>query len=81
MASAASSLSEALRGYMLEYARESPVIWTVCDRLRNQPRDESKQILFRVAQEALRNVRKHAGAVLEAWLPPNETGRRAERGH
>ncbi len=72
---AASSLSEALRGYMLEYARESPVIWTVCDRLCDQPPDESKQILFRVAQEALRTVRKHAGAHhIEILLAPVDGG-------
>ena len=71
----ASSLCEALRGYMVEYARESPVGWTVSDRLSEQPSDESKQILFRVAQEALRNVRKHAGAQrIEILLAPVDGG-------
>jgi signal transduction histidine kinase len=72
---AASSLGEALRGYMHEYAREAPVSWTVCDRLRDQPADEPKQILFRVAQEALRNVRKHANAHhIEILLVPVDGG-------
>ncbi len=72
---AASSLCEALRGYMVEYARESPVAWAVSDRLSEQPSDESKQILFRVAQEALRNVRKHAGAHrVEILLAPVDGG-------
>ena len=72
---AASSLCEALRGYMVEYARESPVGWAVSDRLSEQPSDESKQILFRVAQEALRNVRKHAGAQrVEILLAPVDGG-------
>jgi signal transduction histidine kinase len=60
---AAASLGEAVRGYMVEYARETPVSWSVADRLSAQPTERLKQILFRVAQEALRNVRKHAGAL------------------
>lgn len=58
----ATSLGDALQGYMLEYTRETPVGWTLSDRLVHQPSDELKQILFRVAQESLRNVRKHAAA-------------------
>jgi DNA-binding NarL/FixJ family response regulator/EAL domain-containing protein (putative c-di-GMP-specific phosphodiesterase class I) len=72
---AASTLCEALRGYMVEYARESPVGWTVSDRLSEQPSGESKQMLFRVAQEALRNVRKHAGAQrVEILIAPVDGG-------
>ncbi len=72
---AASSLCEALRGYMVEYARESPVGWAVSDRLSEQPSNECKQILFRVAQEALRNVRKHAAAHrVEILLAPVDGG-------
>jgi signal transduction histidine kinase len=72
---AASSLGEALRGYMVEYARETPVSWAVADRLRAQPTEQHKQILFRIAQEALRNVRKHAGAHrIEILLAPVDNG-------
>jgi signal transduction histidine kinase len=59
---AASTLGEALQAYMLEFAAEAPIEWTVDDDLTGQPAEELKQVLFRVAQEALRNVRKHADA-------------------
>ncbi len=72
---AASSLGEALQGYMLEYARETPVSWSVADRLGMQPSEELKQIMFRIAQEALRNVRKHADAQrIEILLAPIDAG-------
>jgi signal transduction histidine kinase len=72
---AASSLGEALQGYMAEYARETPVSWSVADRLRMQPPEELKHIMFRIAQEALRNVRKHADAQrIEILLAPVDDG-------
>ena len=72
---AVSSLGQALQSYMVEYARETPVAWSVADRLGDQPSERLKQILFRVAQEALRNVRKHADAHrIEILLAPVSGG-------
>ena len=72
---AVSTLGQALQSYMVEYARETPVGWKVADRLRDQPTEQLKQIMFRVAQEALRNVRKHADAHrVEILLAPASEG-------
>jgi signal transduction histidine kinase len=71
----ASSLGDALHGYMIEYARETTVSWSLADRLQMQPSEELKQIMFRTAQEALRNVRKHADARhVEILLAPVDDG-------
>ena len=48
---------------LLEDLRESTGIeYTLDDRLTGEPPDELRSIIYRIAQEALVNVRKHAGA-------------------
>ena len=42
--------------------RSSGVDYRFVDKLRAQPTTEASAILFRIAQEALENVRQHAGA-------------------
>ena len=42
--------------------RSSAVDYRFVDKLRAQPTTEASAILFRIAQEALENVRQHAGA-------------------
>ena len=45
---------------LLEQTMEIP--WSVEDRLSTEPPQEARTILYRIAQEALANVRKHAAA-------------------
>ncbi len=55
-------LAETLRSNLRELADELAITWELEDRLAAEPDDEPRVILFRIAQEALMNVRKHAGA-------------------
>ncbi|HEY7667203.1 MAG TPA: sensor histidine kinase [Actinomycetota bacterium] len=55
-------LAETLRSNLRELADELSISWELEDRLGAEPGDEPRVILFRIAQEALMNVRKHAGA-------------------
>lgn len=41
---------------------ESPLAFEIHDRITRQPRHETRIVLYRIAQEALVNVRKHAAA-------------------
>ncbi|MDX6563943.1 MAG: hypothetical protein QOD65_3757 [Gaiellales bacterium] len=54
-------LSAALRLYM-EEADDTSTHYRLEDKLRSQPVAETRVILYRIVQEALTNVRKHAGA-------------------
>jgi signal transduction histidine kinase len=55
-------LSAALR-LLLEHTLEpAGTSWSIEDRLSVEPPEEARTILYRIAQEALANVRKHAGA-------------------
>jgi PAS domain S-box-containing protein len=54
-------LSAALQMY-LEESQDEPTTYTLEDRLRSQPPEAARIILYRIAQEALANVRKHAAA-------------------
>ena len=55
-------LAAALRMYLNESRDQSPTTFRLEDKLRSQPDDEARIILYRIAQEALTNVRKHAHA-------------------
>jgi signal transduction histidine kinase len=55
-------LAETLRSSLRELADELGVEWELEERLRSEPGDEPRMILYRIVQEALTNVRKHAGA-------------------
>ncbi|MDP9260137.1 MAG: histidine kinase [Actinomycetota bacterium] len=46
----------------LDAERSGEVEYRLVDKLRAQPTTEASAILFRIAQEALENVREHAGA-------------------
>ena len=48
--------------YLNESRDQSPTTFRLEDKLRSQPDDEARIILYRIAQEALTNVRKHAHA-------------------
>ena len=55
-------LAAALRMYLEEAEHQTPVRYTLDDRLHAQPPGEPRLIIYRIAQEALTNVRKHAQA-------------------
>lgn len=53
-------LASALRAHVEHAFRDSGVLHTVDDQLRGEPAPEIRAVLFRLAQEAITNVRKHA---------------------
>jgi PAS domain S-box-containing protein len=53
-------LAAALRSYLSETIAREGVTYTLDDSLGSEPPDELRTVLYRVAQEALSNVRKHA---------------------
>ena len=55
-------LAAALRMYIDESRDQTHATFRLADALRSQPDDEARIILYRIAQEALTNVRKHADA-------------------
>ena len=55
-------LAETLRSNLRGLADEQGLTWELEDGLVREPADEPRTILFRIAQEALANVRKHAAA-------------------
>jgi signal transduction histidine kinase len=57
-------LAAALELYMTDGFGHDGCDWSVDDRLDAEPSPEVRAILYRVALEALTNVRKHAGASL-----------------
>ncbi len=68
-------LAVALRAYLDEEAHEGGFEYHVENRLAEEPPVEARTILYRIAQEALNNVRKHAGATrVELLLAPREDG-------
>ncbi len=55
-------LRAALRSYVDAFGGNSDTVYTVEDRLRSEPSLQARLVLYRIAQEALSNVRKHADA-------------------
>src|SRR5579884_934826 len=55
-------LAAALRSYLSETLAREGATYTLEDRLVTEPSAELRTVLYRVAQEALSNVRKHAQA-------------------
>ncbi len=55
-------LAPAIRMYLDEVLRDSPITHGVENRFESEPGPETRTILYRIAQEALNNVRKHARA-------------------
>jgi PAS domain S-box-containing protein len=55
-------LSAALRAYLDEVDEITPTSYGLDDRLVVQPSEATRVILYRIAQEVLTNIRKHAGA-------------------
>ena len=55
-------LAAALEQYLSDGFNHDGFVWRVDNRLASEPRPETRAILYRVALEALTNVRKHAGA-------------------
>jgi PAS domain S-box-containing protein len=55
-------LAAALRMYLNESDDRSQTSFRVDDTLRSQPGEEARLILYRIAQEALTNVTRHANA-------------------
>jgi PAS domain S-box-containing protein len=55
-------LTAALRMYLDEAEHQSPIRYSLDDRLRAQPPEDVRLIIYRIAQESLTNVRKHSQA-------------------
>ena len=55
-------LAPAIRMYLDEVLRDSPITYGVENRFESTPGPETRTILYRITQEALNNVRKHARA-------------------
>jgi PAS domain S-box-containing protein len=55
-------LVAAIRMYVDHAAKEAGWSWEVTSSLDREPPDESRVTVYRIAQEAIGNVRKHAGA-------------------
>jgi signal transduction histidine kinase len=55
-------LVPALRTYLKQTKDESATRFNLDDRLHSEPREQARLILYRIAQEALTNVRKHSEA-------------------
>jgi signal transduction histidine kinase len=55
-------LAEALRTYLDEIQREGPTRYELEDGLLSQPSEDVRVVLYRIAKEAISNVRKHADA-------------------
>jgi len=68
-------LAVALQQYLRETASETDLEWEVHDRLWLEPPPEVRVICYRIAQEALTNVRKHANAFrVDVELATDEDG-------
>ena len=57
-----SGLAAALEQYLLDGFGHDGLDWRVRNTLESEPSPETRAVLYRVALEALTNVRKHAGA-------------------
>ncbi len=68
-------LAAALHLYLDQLGAQTSIAWRLDNRLVEEPASETRTVLYRIAQEALVNVRKHAGArSVEVVLQPLEGG-------
>jgi PAS domain S-box-containing protein len=68
-------LAAALRSYLSETLAREGATYTLEDRVEAEPPAELRTVLYRVAQEALSNVRKHANAThVEVTLSGSAAG-------
>src|SRR5205085_2153083 len=71
----AAHIARALRLYLEELGEDGETQYRLDNRLRTQPGDETRVILYRIAKEALTNARKHAQAhAVNVQLQEQETG-------
>ena len=57
-----SGLAVALDEYLQQWTQEAGIRFQLDDRLGEEPPPDTRSVIFRIAQEALTNVRKHARA-------------------
>jgi signal transduction histidine kinase len=57
-----SGLVAALDEYLQQWTEEAAISYQLDDRLSHEPPPDTRSVIFRIAQEALTNVRKHARA-------------------
>jgi signal transduction histidine kinase len=55
-------LAPAIRMYLGHAAKETGWTWELVDELDEEPLDETRVTVYRIAQEAVRNAREHANA-------------------
>jgi signal transduction histidine kinase len=68
-------LSAALREHLGQLEEKEGLQFHLEDRLAEEPSLEARTVLYRIAREALTNVRKHAQAnTVEVRLQPSESG-------
>jgi PAS domain S-box-containing protein len=67
-------LATALRVYLEQNLEQTGLAYTLEDRLAGEPPAETRVILYRIAQEALANVRKHARATSATIVLENHEG-------
>ena len=68
-------LASALRLYLRQICEGTGCAQELTNRLTEEPPEETRLILYRIAQEALNNVRKHAGATrVEVLLESRDSG-------
>ena len=68
-------LAEALRLYLDELSEDGLIQCRLESRLRTQPGEDVRLVLYRIAKEALTNVSKHAGAqAVQVYLTEEDAG-------
>ncbi len=67
-------LSAALRTSLDEAERQTSVRHILDDRLISQPSQDTRLIIYRIVQEALANIRKHAHAAIARVLLDHQAG-------
>ena len=68
-------IAPAIRMYLEHAAKETGWAWEVDDRIEEEPSQEARVAFYRIAQEAVANVRKHANAThVGVSLTPMDRG-------